>query len=156
MSHSFSKIWIHAVWSTKHRQPFIDSEIESRVHKMIADEFRQLDCSVGIINGMPDHVHCLFLMNPNMSVASVLKQVKGSSSHLINQRDWVSGKFSWQVGYSAFSVSESSYIKAFRYIKHQKMHHAAQSSMKESVALLKLHGCPGVNEGEELSAEPTI
>lgn len=156
MSHSFSKIWIHAVWSTKQRQPFIDSEIESRIHKIIMDEFRQLDCSVGIINGMPDHVHCLFLMNPSMSIASVLKQVKGSSSHFINQSDWVGGKFSWQVGYFAFSVSESLYMKVFRYIKNQKIHHSTQSSLRESSALLKLHGCQELNEREEPIIKPTI
>lgn len=140
MSHSFSKIWIHAVWSTKQRQPFIDSEIEQRVHKLIVDEFRQLDCAVIMINGMPDHVHCLFLMNPNHSLASVLKHVKGGSSHIINQSNWMSEKFSWQVGYSAFSVSESMRQTVYRYIKNQKYHHASQSSVKESSILLRLHG----------------
>ncbi len=140
MSHSFSKIWHHTVWSTKQRQPFIDSEIESRVYKLIADEFQQLGCSVAIINGMPDHVHCLFLMNPTLSIASVLKQVKGGSSHLINQSDWLSEKFSWQVGYSVFSVSESMQNHVFRYIKNQKAHHKNQSSIRESATLIRLHG----------------
>lgn len=38
MSHSFSKIWVHAIWAAKHRQELIDFSIEKRVHDYIRDE----------------------------------------------------------------------------------------------------------------------
>jgi REP element-mobilizing transposase RayT len=56
---------------------------------------------------MPEHVHCLFLINPQKSVAGVIKQIKGGSSHLINQNNLANYKFAWQTGYAAYSVSES-------------------------------------------------
>ena len=87
MPHSLSKIWIHAIWSTKDRLPLLNPEAENQIYYIMKDEFRELACPVKIINGMPDHVHCLFLLNPQKSVAEVIKHIKGNSSHNINQND---------------------------------------------------------------------
>ena len=35
MSHSFNKIWIHAIWSTKERLPLIHPTIESKLYNFI-------------------------------------------------------------------------------------------------------------------------
>jgi REP element-mobilizing transposase RayT len=73
MSHSFAKIWIHAIWATKERKELIDSSIEKKIHKYIYDELIELNCPVRIINGMPDHVHVLFLLNPKKSISDVIR-----------------------------------------------------------------------------------
>ncbi len=86
---------------------------------------------VRIINGMPDHIHCLFLLNPQKSIAEVIKQIKGSSSHFINQNNLISEKFAWQTGYAAYSVSESVVDKVFQYIKNQKHHHTKKTFQEE-------------------------
>jgi REP element-mobilizing transposase RayT len=64
MSQSFTKLWIHAIWATKHRQDLIDFSIEKKLYDCIWQELTELGCPVRIINGMPDHVHVLFLQNP--------------------------------------------------------------------------------------------
>jgi putative transposase len=140
MPHSYNKIWIHAIWATKERAPFIHASIEKQVYQYLSEQLREIGCPVRIINGMPDHVHCLFLLNPKKSIADVIKQVKGSSSHFINQSDLIAHKFAWQTGYAAFSVSESSLDKVFSYIKNQKSHHAKKTFGQEYDAFLKLHG----------------
>src|SRR5699024_7728339 len=99
---------------TKLRQPFIQPDVEKEIHPFIADQLRDQGCPVRIVNGMPDHVHCLFLLNPNMPIAGVMKQIKGSSSHHINQNDLIRNKFAWQTGYAAYSVSESGVEKVFQ------------------------------------------
>ncbi len=131
MSHSFNKIWIHAIWATKERTPIIHSNIEFKIHQFISDQLREQGCPVRIINGMPDHVHCLFLLNSQKSIGELIKQIKGSSSHFINQNDLISKKFAWQTGYAAFSVSESAVDKVFQYIKIQKEHHQKHSFLQE-------------------------
>jgi hypothetical protein len=68
MSHSYNKIWIHAIWSTKYRLPIIKPEIENKVYSLVADELKEISCPVRIINGMPEHIHCLFLQNPQKSI----------------------------------------------------------------------------------------
>ena len=139
MPHSYNKIWIHAIWATKERIPIIHSNIEYKIHQFISEQLRAQGCLVRIINGMPDHIHCLFLLSPQKSISEVLKQIKGSSSHYINQNDLTSKKFAWQTGYAAYSVSESVVEKVFQYIKTQKEHHQKKSFLQEYEAFLKLY-----------------
>jgi len=140
MPHSFNKIWIHAIWATKERIPLIDFSIENKLYQYISEQLRELGCPVRIINGMPDHIHCLFLLNPQKSISEVIKQIKGSSSYYMNQNDIIPEKFGWQTGYAAYSVSESGVDKVFEYIKNQKQHHSKKSFQDEYDEFLKLYG----------------
>lgn len=140
MPHSYNKIWIHAIWATKERRPLIEQAIEKKLFQFMSDQLREQGCPVRIINGMPDHVHCLFLLSPNKSIADVIKQIKGSSSHFINQSNITSEKFAWQTGYAAYSVSESVVEKVFIYIKNQKQHHQKKTFQHEYDDFLKLYG----------------
>ncbi len=88
MPHSFNKIWLHAIWATKERKPIILSKMESKVYSFMRNQLKEMGCPVRIINGMPDHVHCLFLLNPQKSVSDIIKQVKGSTSHFVNEQDF--------------------------------------------------------------------
>ena len=98
MPHSYNKLWIHAIWPTKLRQPILKPEIEKQVHDYMRTQFIESGCPVRIIIGMPDHVHCLFLLNPNKPITDIIKQVKGSTSHWINEQNLMDEKFSWQTG----------------------------------------------------------
>jgi putative transposase len=140
MPHSFNKIWIHAIWSTKHREPLISQFIEQKVYHYISEQLREQGCPVRIINGMPDHIHCLFLLNPQKSIAEVVKQAKGSSSHYVNLNNLISEKFAWQTGYAAYSVSVSVIERVFNYIKNQKHHHQKKTYQQEYDEFLKLFG----------------
>lgn len=140
MSHSYNKIWIHLIFSTKLRAQLIHPAIEKHIYAFIEGQLRDMGCPVRIINGMPDHVHALFLLNPQKSMAEVVKQVKGSSSHFVNQSNLLSEKFAWQIGYAAFAVSESVLEKVVRYIKNQKEHHKKTTFTQEYEGFLKLHG----------------
>jgi REP element-mobilizing transposase RayT len=140
MSHSYNKIWIHAIWATKERMALIQPKVENKIHQYISDQLREQGCPVRIINGMPDHIHCLFLLNPLKSIADVIKQIKGSSSHFINQNNLISEKFAWQTGYAAYSVSESGVEKVFEYIKNQKQHHQKKSFQQEYDGFIQLFG----------------
>ena len=140
MAHSFSKIWIHAIWATKKRMPMISNSVEKKFHNEIEKQLHEQGCFVKIINGMPDHIHCLFVMSPQKSIAEIIKQVKGSSSYFINQNNLIPEKFSWQTGYAAYSVSESIVEKVFLYIKNQRQHHEKKSFQQEYNEFLKLYG----------------
>jgi REP element-mobilizing transposase RayT len=140
MPHSFNKIWIHAIWATKERYPLIHPIIEKKVYDYMATEFIDSGCPVRAIHGMPDHVHCLFLLNPQKPISEIIKQVKGSTSHWINEQNLIKEKFSWQIGYAAYSVSESVLEKVFQYIINQKQHHQKTNFTKEYDEFIKLHG----------------
>lgn len=76
MSQSFTKLWIHIIWATKQRQELIDFSIEKTLYDFIWQELTELGCLVRIINGMPDHVHVLFLQNPQKTITDIVKQIK--------------------------------------------------------------------------------
>jgi REP element-mobilizing transposase RayT len=128
------------VWSTKDRQKIITPKIEAILYPFLYNQFKELNCPTQILNGMPDHIHCLFLLDRSKSIAEVLKQVKGSSSHYINQHNLKSEKFAWQTGYGAFSISESGVQKVYDYIKHQKEHHRLKTFEEEYRSFLSLYG----------------
>lgn len=95
---------------------------------------------------MPNHIHCLFLLNPQKSIAEVIKQIKGSSSHYINHNILIQEKFAWQTGYAAYSVSESGFEKVQEYIINQKIHHQKKTFEKEYEAFIKLYGLKTENQ----------
>jgi len=139
MSHTYFKIWIHAVWSTKDRQPFLHRSIRTDVFHHIKEKSEEKDIHLDMINGIDDHVHCLISLNPKYAFSDVVNALKGESSHWINSQDLLRLKFAWQPGYSAFSVSESLIQKVRNYILKQEEHHRKMSYAEELQELLKLH-----------------
>jgi REP element-mobilizing transposase RayT len=120
--------------------PLLSRSVEEKVYHFLSQQLKELGCPVRAINGMPDHIHCLFLLSRQKSIADVVKQVKGSSSHFINQSNLLADKFAWQTGYAAFSVSESAVEKVYQYIRNQKQHHQKKLFEQEYDELLKLYG----------------
>lgn len=122
MSKSLSRIYIHAIWSTKKRLPLISSDIEQELYKHLKQELLKLKCEPYAVNGMSDHVHCLFQLNPKLKVIDIMKQIKGSSAHYLNHH-YENEHVIWQRGFSAFSVSKGVFPIVKRYIENQKSHH---------------------------------
>lgn len=131
MTRSFCRLWVHVVFSTKHRQALINSKAEPLLFNYISDQLKKCECLPIAINGMPDHVHLLFLSNYKMSLADIMKQVKGSSSFWMNKNNLSQGHFGWQDSFGATSVSERSVEIVKRYIRQQKIHHATKTSQQE-------------------------
>lgn len=94
------------------------------------------------IGGIEDHVHLLFLLNRNKTLAQVFQQIKGASAFDINHQKLLDGSFHWQKGYGAFSVSESKVPAVIRYIQTQEEHHKKENYDVEWRSLLEKHGLP--------------
>ena len=141
MSHSLTKIWLHIVFGTKNRRPLIKPSFERRLHLHIKEHLdHDLGCTVRAINGTADHVHTLLLLNPKHALMHVVQNIKGESSHLVNQGELSVERFAWQIGYGAFSVSESSMRRVERYIHNQKKHHHTETFAEEYQHFAKAHG----------------
>jgi putative transposase len=137
MPQVLNKVWIHAIWATKYRKSQIDSGIEKILYKFLENQLREQGCEVECINGMPDHVHCLFRLSVDRPLCLVMKQIKGSSSRFINFNRLTKDKFEWQGGYAAYSVTESKIPNVRAYIKNQKEHHKKISSLDEHRQLVE-------------------
>ena len=124
---AYSQIYFHMVFATKYREPVITYDFEWDLYTFMKKKFKELGCTPLIINGMPDHVHVLFRGKRDVSISKVAKFIKGSSSRWINENELTKEHFSWQVGYSVFSVSDYRLQIVFQYIKNQKTHHREES-----------------------------
>lgn len=141
MSHSLLKIWIHGVFGTKDRTSLIYNTFEKQLHLHIKEKLEnELDCKVRIINGTEDHIHLLFLLSPGFNIKNIFQNIKGESSHWINQSSLIKNKFAWQTGYGAFSVSESMVKEVEKYIDNQKEHHIKMTYEEEIKLFIKKYG----------------
>ena len=123
---SYWRLFYHIVWSTKDRQPWLDPAWEKDLYGYLWGKAIALECIPHAINGMPDHLHIVLSIPPRLAVATVIGQLKGASSHHINEL-YLAGKFVWQEEYSVFSISESALDKVVRYVTNQKQNHADRS-----------------------------
>ena len=98
-----------------------------------------MKCDIRIINGIEDHLHSLFMINSKKSISEIIKYVKGESSRWLNLKVLFNETFSWQVGYAAFSVSESLTHKIYKYIENQQEHHQEITFNDELNILSKSH-----------------
>src|SRR5205807_3302223 len=92
---------------------------------------------VHAIGGMEDHIHLLLQVPPTLALAKAVLSIKAHSSKWMGQQGQ---RFSWQEGYSGFSVSASNVADVIRYIHNQESHHKKMTFDKEFLALLKKHG----------------
>lgn len=130
MSQSLSKLYIHLTFSTKGRQPLIHEKIQTNLHSYMAGTFKSYQSPALLINSVPDHVHALFRLSKNVTLAKVVEEVKkGSSKWMKEHAD--NRSFFWQTGYGAFSVSSSKLNTMKRYIARQKEHHKRMSYREE-------------------------
>lgn len=141
MSHSFLKVWIHGIFGTKNRASLIKDSFAEQLYTHIKKKLEgEFGCTVRIINGTENHIHILFMLSPRIKIEDLFKNIKGESSHWINQSNFIKDKFSWQIGYGAFSVSESMVKNVEKYISNQKEHHKRMTFAEEVNLLIKKHG----------------
>ena len=128
----FVKVYLHCVWSTKNRIPYLDSiELRQKVWNHIRENAIQKGIYIDFINGYSDHCHCLISLGVDQNIQKVIQLIKGESSFWINKNELTKEKFQWQEEYFAVSVSESILDKVREYIKNQEEHHKKKSFQEQ-------------------------
>jgi len=127
----FIRVWIHAVWSTKNREPLLTAEIRKAVFDHILTNAKSKDIFISAINGYTDHVHCLISLGSEQTISKVIQLIKGESSFWINKTGLTPQKFEWQDEYFSVSISESQLEKVRGYIDRQEEHHKTASFQQE-------------------------
>jgi putative transposase len=127
----YTQLYLHLVWATWDRLPLITKEIEYRIFAAIESKCSELKCEPLAINGIEDHVHLLVRFHTTVSVAQLVKEVKGSSSHLVTHEIAREKFFKWQGAYRAFTIRKSDVPRVIKYIENQKQHHAEEKLQKD-------------------------
>jgi putative transposase len=103
MANTYTQIYIHIVFAVDGRQALIAPEHNDELQKYITGIVRAQRHKLIAINNMPDHLHLLIGMRPDASLSPLVRDIKANSSRFINEHRWVTGRFSWQEGFGAFS-----------------------------------------------------
>jgi len=140
MANTYSQIYIHVVFAVESNQILIKPGHHDEPQKYIAGIVSAQKQKLIAINNMPDHMHVLLGIKPDIALSDLVRDMKAGSSKFINEKRWVMGRFSWQEGFGAFSYSRSQLGTVIRYIENQQRHHAKKSFREEYVALLEKFG----------------
>ncbi len=137
MGHTFTNNLYHIVFSTKSRQPYLLPAFRERIFKYMYGVAVNKSGTPLAINGIEDHVHILAAIKPDMPVSKFVGDVKANASRWISDTFPEVRDFTWQSGYSSFTVSESKRDEVFTYIANQQEHHKDKSFADELAFLLK-------------------
>jgi len=138
---SWVRIYVHLVFSTKNREPFLHSaqlrkQFFQHIKQNAAEKQIYLDC----INGYAEHAHCLISLGKEQSISKVAQLIKGESSFWGNKNSLISKKFIWQDDYWAVGVSESHLNKVRKYIHGQEDHHGNVQFSEEITEFMEKYG----------------
>ena len=137
MPNTYTQLYIQIVFAVKGSQNLIAKQNREELHKFITGIVQKREQKMLSIFAMPDHIHLLLGIKPNITVSELVRDIKSGSSKFINDNNWINGKFNWQEGFGAFSYSKSQLDGVIKYILNQEVHHKNQTFKEEYVDFLR-------------------
>ncbi len=137
MANTYTQIYIQIVFAVSGRRNLISKENREELHKFITGIVSNRKQKLFAVFAMPDHIHMLISINPNISISDLVRDIKSGSSKFINEKRWINGKFNWQEGYGAFSYSRSSVDSVIKYILNQEEHHSKKTFREEYLEFME-------------------
>ena len=134
---AYTQFYIHLVIAVKNREALLNGEIRPRICEYMSGILTNLNHKSLIVNGISNHLHVFYGMNPNVSVSDTIHDLKRSSSLFINQNKLCKFNFSWQEGYGGFSYSKSQVESVYKYILEQEKHHEKKTFREEYIDFLR-------------------
>jgi REP element-mobilizing transposase RayT len=140
MSHTYSSLRVHVVFSTKERQKRLGEALQPKLWSYMGGIARNHKFEAIKIGGAEDHCHALILLPPPMPLSKAVQTIKGCSSKWLNETGAAGAGFAWQEGYGAFGVGASQTGGVIEYIRNQAEHHKKRDCEEEFLELLKRYG----------------
>lgn len=148
MPHSFDNVLLHVVFATKFRDKILGEDVRSELHAYIGGIAANIGSVLLAAGSVSDHIHLLVSLPRTCTPAKLVQDIKAGSSKWLRSKGGRYACFSWQVGYSVFSVSAFDKKGLVRYIENQALHHARESFKTEHQKLLERHEIADVEEVE--------
>ena len=139
MSNTYHQVYVQTVFAVKYRAAVIRPEWKASLMAVIGNLIRETGCKTLIVNGVEDHVHCLFGLLSSLAISDVMKNAKAKSSKWLNESGLLEHRFEWQSGFGAFSYSKNAVLSVYNYIKNQERHHEQQRFLEEYKQLLQTY-----------------
>jgi REP element-mobilizing transposase RayT len=113
------------------RRPLLTKSAAVKLSTQLYEYANEKDIYMKINFVNADHAHVLIDLPASKTIEDTVQLLKGASSHWVNENDLISGKFGWQRGYGAFSVSHSGLDDVCAYVANQEEHHRKKSFSEE-------------------------
>jgi putative transposase len=123
MPNTYTSLNYHIVFSTRHREAWLEKELRKELWAYMGGTIRGLKGVALAVNGWVDHIHLLVGLRPDHCISEVVRELKKASTTHLQQQRALSG-FSWQDGYYAFTVSSRDIPAIKHYIDTQEEHHS--------------------------------
>ena len=140
MAQTLVKLYIHIIFSTKHRADLILPDVEEELYAYFGGIANNNNSKLLAGGGTANHVHLLVSMSKNISLSEFVGDLKRDTSKWIKTKSGISPNFHWQDGYGAFSMGYTQLEDVKKYIANQKEHHAKVSFEDEFRYFLKKYG----------------
>ena len=124
-AHTRHRLLVHLVFIPKYRQRVLQGPVAARLEVLlhqaaVVNRWLFLELAV-----QPDHVHVLLQMHPRESIASVVKTLKGGTSHVLRAEypeleEFLWGNSFWSDGYFAETVGRVNEAVVGDYIRRQQ------------------------------------
>lgn len=137
---TYTQILYQIVFSTKYREPTLTKNNRDILFKYIWGLLKNKKCHLYRINGVEDHLHIITHLHPSVSLSSLVKDIKVSSSLYIKEQNLFENFTNWQEGYGAFTYRIKEKDRLIEYVKNQESHHSIKSFKEEYIELLTEHG----------------
>ncbi|MGI8893786.1 MAG: IS200/IS605 family transposase [Bacteroidia bacterium] len=137
MANTYTQLYYHIVFAVKGRGILISVQWKDELYKFINCIITNNNQKLIIINGVPDHVHLLLGLKPDIKLSDIIRDIKSNSTRFINERNFVKGKFEWQIGFGAFTIGTTQLDGVINYIKNQEIHHRKKSFREEYIEFLE-------------------
>jgi putative transposase len=133
---TFTQMYIHLVFAVKFRDRCMNKNIRYRIFEYLSGILTMQKHKSIIVNGVSDHVHLLFGLNPVISISDTVHDLKRNSSLFINNEKLCAGRFAWQEGYGSFTYGRSQLDDIYKYILNQELHHKKRTFREEYIEFL--------------------
>ena len=140
MAQTLVSIIVHVIFSTKNREALITPEIEPELFAYMGGILKNHESRLLDAGGTADHVHLLVSQSKNLSLSSLMKEVKKGSSSWVKTKGRGLRNFHWHYGYGGFSIGKSDVQNLKKYIANQREHHRKLSFQEELVQFLDEYG----------------
>ena len=136
MPQSIDHVLVHLVFSTKDRRPLLRGGIRPALHAYLAGAVRAAGCVSLRVGGVEDHVHLAIRLSRTIPIASLVEDIKTTSSRWLKVHSPGLADFAWQRGYGVFSVGTRDIDVLVAYIDGQAEHHRTGGFQDEYRSLL--------------------
>jgi putative transposase len=134
---SYICIWLHCVWTTKNRIPYLTDRIRSDVISHIYSNAKSKGIYICQMNGSFEHIHTLISLGGSQNISEIMQKIKGESSYWINRNKLSGIKFEWQDDFYCVSIGQAQSENLREYIRNQERHHTKVTWEEELAKLVK-------------------